>query len=70
MRQNLRDLAVDIAIWERIAWQGFDRLNKPWLEGCHIPGLVRGHPASIQGIALGFLWTATYDKDHMHSPCS
>ena len=59
VKQHLHELAVDLAISERIAWQGFDRLNKSLLEGCHMPGLVRGHPASVQGIALGFPWSST-----------
>jgi hypothetical protein len=40
VKQHLHELAVDIAIWERLEWQGFDRLNKSLEEGCHILGSV------------------------------
>jgi hypothetical protein len=70
VNQRLHELAVDWLIRVRSEWQGFDELNEALLEGCPIPGLVRGHPASVQGIALGLLWNTTCDQYHMHIPCS
>ena len=57
MQLHLHEIAVDKEIWTRPEWATFDLMCHSLLAGGLIPGWVHGesgHPASVQGLALGF----------------
>ena len=70
VHKHLHELALDMSIWDRPEWQGWDRVNASLRDGYPIQGLTKGNGPSVQGLALGFYHPdCSYDPFHLHKPC-
>ena len=71
VQQHLHEMAVDMTVWDRMEWRGWDRIQQSLVNGHPIPGLTRGGLISQQGLCLGWsTQTMAYGQEHFYQPCS